>query len=147
MEALHDGNYCLVLDHIKRPAYAFAAGVREMLHWGGTPVITLARSCHMEDIGFLQGIYPDKADRFEIRNFDRDLAMQFALEISNSLAIRAENLPEFLEKVLEYSRGNPGAILSMLKMAKHPKYLANDHIKIAPLYIDFRLSWQPATAH
>ena len=146
MEALHDGSYCLLLDHIKRPAYAFAAGVREMLNWGGTPVITVARSSHMEDIGFLQGVYPDKTDRFEIKNFDRDLAMQFALDVSRGLDIQAENLAEFHDKVLEYSHGNPGAIISMLRMATLPKYRANDHIKIAPLYIDFRLSWQPAIA-
>ncbi|HVZ16927.1 MAG TPA: AAA family ATPase, partial [Terriglobales bacterium] len=50
MEALHDAHYCIILDHLKRPPYAFAAGVREMLNWGGTPVITLAQSCHMEDV-------------------------------------------------------------------------------------------------
>lgn len=29
MDALHEGNYSLVLDHIKRPVYAFASSVRE----------------------------------------------------------------------------------------------------------------------
>jgi DNA polymerase III delta prime subunit len=147
MDALHDGHYCLILDHVKRPAYAFASGVREVLHWGGTPVIALARSSHMEDVGFLQGIYSDKADRYEIRNFDREIAMQFALDLSDQLNIKAENFTDLLDKVLEYSHGNPGAIVSMLKMATYPKYRMNDHIKIAPLYIDFRMSWQPAKVH
>jgi hypothetical protein len=145
MDAFHDGNYCLALDHLRRPAYSFAAGVREILHWGGTSVIAIARSAHMEDVGFLQGLYPDKTDRYEIRNFDRDMATKFAMEVSQQLRVNAENFAEFLDRVLEYSHGNPGAMVSMLKMATYPKYRLNDHIKIAPLYIDFRMSWQPRT--
>ena len=143
MDALHENQYCLILDHIKRPPYAFASAVREIVNWGGTPVVTLARSAHMEDVGFLQGIYPDKSDRYEIRNFDRELATGFAESIAADLNVQAENLKEFMDKVLEYSHGNPGAILAMLKMATHAKYRSNEHIKIAPLYIDFRMSWQP----
>jgi len=45
--------------------------------------------------------------------------------------------------LLEFSQGNPGAILSLLEMATHPKYRSADHIKITPLYLDFRLNWKP----
>jgi DNA polymerase III delta prime subunit len=145
IDALHESHYCLILDHIKRPPYAFASAVREIVNWGGTPVVALARSAHMEDVGFLQGIYPDKSDRYEIRNFDRELATRFAESIAADLNVEAENLKEFLDKVLEYSQGNPGAILAMVRMATHAKYRSNEHIKIAPLYIDFRMSWQPVT--
>ena len=40
--------------------------------------------------------------------------------------------------------GNPGTILSLLRMAQHPKYRVAGHIKITPLYLDFRLDWKPA---
>jgi hypothetical protein len=46
--------------------------------------------------------------------------------------------------VLELSERNAGAILSMLDMAKYPKYRSDEHIKITPLYIDFRMNWSPA---
>ena len=45
---------------------------------------------------------------------------------------------------MQFSGGNPGAILAMLKMAGYPKYRSNAHIKITPLYIDFRMNWDPA---
>ena len=48
-DALHEGDYCLVLDHIRRPSYSFASTVRKLMGWCNTPVITLARSAHMED--------------------------------------------------------------------------------------------------
>ena len=147
MEALHDGKFCLVIDHIHRPRHDFAAAIREVLTWGGTPVITIARSAHMEDVGFLQAIYPDRSDRFEIKNFDGQRAAAFAIEISQRLHIAALNLPEFMDRVLEYSHGNPGAIVSLLSMAADPKYRSHDHIKIAPLYIDFRLNWNAQSAH
>jgi hypothetical protein len=43
--------------------------------------------------------------------------------------------------IVQYSKGNPGAIIAMLRMAVSPKYVAQDHVKLSPLYIDFRLSW------
>jgi hypothetical protein len=49
-------------------------------------------------------------------------------------------MSEFLEKVLEYSDGNPGAILALIEMASYPKYRSDEHIKIIPLYIDFRMN-------
>lgn len=142
-DALHEGNYCLVLDHILRPSHSFASAVRELMGWCNTPVITLARSAHMEDTGFLRAFYPDRADRVELKNFDPDVAEYFALEVVKRAGLSAQNMSDFLERVLEYSEGNPGAIVAMLEMAKHPQYRSDDRIKITPLYIDFRLKWKP----
>jgi hypothetical protein len=143
-EALHEGHYCLVLDHIKRPSYAFASAVREVMGWCNTPVITVARSAHMEDTGFLQAFYPDRADRFELKNFNPEVAESFAVTVAKRAGLSAQNMDDFLGRVLEYSQGNPGAIVAMLEMAKHPQYRSDDRIKITPLYIDFRLNWKPA---
>jgi len=143
-EALHEGSYCLVLDHIKRPSYSFAAAVRELMGWCNTPVFTLARSAHMEDTGFLQAFYPDRADRFELKNFNPEVAESFAVTVAKRAGLSAQNMDDFLGRVLEYSQGNPGAIVAMLEMAKHPRYRSDDRIKITPLYIDFRLNWRPA---
>jgi hypothetical protein len=144
MEAMREGTFCVVLDHLKLPSYAFAAAVREIMGWGGTAVVAVARSAHMENLGFLQPFYPERSDRFEIRNFPPTVAERFIEEVARRVNLSAENRAEFLERVLEFSQGNPSAILSMLEMAQHPKYRAAEHIKITPLYVDFRLNWKPA---
>jgi len=144
MDALREGSYCIVLDHLKQPSYSFAAAVREIMNWGSTPVIAVARSSHMEDAGLLRPLYSDRSEKYEIRNFEAAVAERFAREMVNRGGLSAQNMTEFLDKVLEFSDGNPGAIVSMLRMAKYPKYRSHEHIKITPLYIDFRMNWSPA---
>jgi hypothetical protein len=143
MDALNQGKYCVVLDHLRRPSYSLAAAVREIMGWGSTPVMAVARSYHMEDVGFLQSFYSDRSEKCEIRNFEPETAEQFACEIVERKGLTAHNMREFVEKVLEFSDGNPGAILAMLEMARCPKYRSDGHIKITPLYIDFRMNSNP----
>lgn len=143
-DALRDGHYSIVMDHVNRPSQSFAAAVREIIGWCSTPVIAVARSSHMEDTGFLQSLYSDRSEKYELKNFDSGGAESFAHEIVRQAGLSAANIGEFLAKVLEFSEGNPGAILSMLQMAKYPKYRSDEHIKITPLYIDFRMNWSPA---
>ena len=144
MDALHEGTYGVVLDHLKLPSYAFAAAMREVMGWGRTAVVTVARSAHMENLGFLQPFYPERSDRFEIRDFPPTVAERFIKEAARRAGLSAENMGEFIERLLEFGQGNPGAILSMLEMAKHPRYRSAEHIKITPLYLDFRMNWKPA---
>ena len=140
MDALREGEYSIVLDHLKRPSYSFASAVRELPGWGSTPVSAVARSCHMEDTGFLQPLYSDRSQKCEIRNFDDATAGQFARERIKHSRLSGTNINEFLDKVLEFSAGNPGAIIALIDMATCPKYRAEEHIKISPLYIDFRMN-------
>jgi hypothetical protein len=140
MDALREGEYQIVLDHLKRPSYAFASAVREIIGWGSTPVSAVARSSHMEDTGFLQPLYGDRSQKCEIKNFDEPLAERFAQEIAKRSQLSGKNISEFLDKVLEFSNGNPGAIISLIDMAMYPKYRSEEHIKISPLYIDFRIN-------
>ena len=140
MDALREGEYLIMLDHLKRPSYSFAAAVREIMGWGSTPVGAVARSCHMEDTGFLQPLYGDRSQKCEIRNFDDSMANRFVREMTVRSHLSGTNISEFLNKVLEFSAGNPGAIIAMIDMATHPKYRFDEHIKISPLYIDFRMN-------
>jgi DNA polymerase III delta prime subunit len=144
MDALREGEYSIVLDHLKRPSYSFASAVREIMGWGSTPVSAVARSSHMEDTGFLQSFYGDRSQKCEIRNFEDTVAEQFARETVKRTGLLASNMGEFLEKVLEFSEGNPGAIVSLIEMANYPKYRSDGHIKVTPLYIDFRMNWNVA---
>jgi len=144
LDALHEGQYSIVLDHLKRPSYSFAAAVREIMGWGSTPVSAVARSSHMEDTGFLQPLYSDRSEKYEIRNFENAVAGQFAREVVARANLTASNMTEFLDKVVEFSEGNPGAMVALVESAKNPKYRSDEHIKIAPLYIDFRMNWSTA---
>jgi DNA polymerase III delta prime subunit len=142
MDALNQGQYSVVLDHLKRPSYSFAAAVREIMGWGSTPVSAVGRSSHMEDVGFLQPFYSDRSEKYEIRNFETSVAERFARELVKRAGLSAPNMGEFLDKVLEFSVGNPGAIGALIEMANYPKYRSDEHIKITPLYIDFRMNWK-----
>jgi hypothetical protein len=133
-----------VLDHLVHPSHSFAAAVREMMGWGSTPVCAVARSSHMEDTGFLQPLYSDRSEKYEMRNFEKPAAEQFARELIARTNLTASNMNEFLDKILQFSEGNPGAIVALVETAKYPKYRSDEHIKISPLYIDFRMNWKVA---
>lgn len=140
LESLRGRAYIVVLDQLHRPSQAIAAMVRE-LSGAGAVVIAAARSAHMEDAGFVLPLYTSKEQKLELRNFDSKTATLFTAQVANRLGIMAENRQELLDKVQEYSAGNPGAIEAMLRRAREPRYQSGNHIKIAPLYIDFRLEW------
>jgi hypothetical protein len=139
-DALLNSKYLVVVDHLMRPSQALAAAIRElMLNWS-VPVVAVARSAHMEDVGFASPLFPDRGDKLALRNFDPDLALQFALTFARREALGAENLAEFLARVVEFSDGNPGAIVRMIRLAREPRYFHGRQIKITPLYIDYKIA-------
>jgi AAA+ ATPase superfamily predicted ATPase len=140
MDALRESEFSILLDHLKRPSSSFAAAVREIMSWCSTPVSAVARSSHMEDVGSLQPLYDDRSQRCEVRNFDDATAGQFARELITKSRLSGSNIGDFLDKVIQFSAGNPQAIMAMIEMAAHPKYRSHEHIKISPLYIDFRMN-------
>lgn len=139
-DALHGSNHLLIADHLARPSHAVAACLRELMVSCSIPVVAVARSAHMEDAGFVLSLFPDRTERFALRNFDPETARVFAQACAQAEGLQADNLPQFLDRVLEFSSGNPGAILQMIHLATKPRYFADNHIKIAPLYIDYKLA-------
>jgi len=138
-DALLNSKYLVVLDHLMRPSQALAASIRELMMSWFVPVIAVARSAHMEDVGFVLPLFPDRSDKVALRNFEPDLAAEFAAACACREGLQAENLAQFLERVVEYSDGNPGAMLRMIRLAREPRYLHGSQIKIAPLYIDYKI--------
>jgi hypothetical protein len=139
-DALLNSRYLVVLDHLMRPSQPSAAAIRELMLNCSVPVIAVARSVHMEDGGFVLPLFADRTDKFALRNFDPELANQFAVTFARKEGLRADNLGRFLEKVVEYSEGNPGAMLKMIRLGRDPKYFHENQIKITPLYIDYKIS-------
>jgi hypothetical protein len=146
LEAVRRGKYFVVLDHLHGPAAALSADTRDLMFYGETPVAAVARSAHMEDLGFLTPMFSLRAERMRLANFARREAAEFAEESARRINLWADNLPEFLERVVDLSQGSPGTILKMLQMAKVPRYRLNGYIKTAPIYIDFRLAWHAENA-
>ena len=139
-EALRDSQYVVVLDHLVRPSQLLAAGVRELIIDCSVPVIAVSRSDHMEDAGFLLPMFPDRSERCALRNFNADTAKLFAAWSAREEGLTSGNLAQFLDSVVAYGEGNPGAIRKMIRMAREPQYSCGGQIKSAPLYIDYKIA-------
>jgi len=146
LEALRDGDYWVVFDHLQAPAAALSADIRDIMFYGNTRVLAVARSAHMEDLGFLAPIFVLRSERMPLPNFGRSEARRFAEESAQLEGLIASNLSDSLDRIVELSDGSPGAIVAMIKMALLPRYRIQGHIKISPLYIDSRLAWHAANA-
>jgi DNA polymerase III delta prime subunit len=140
-EALRDANHWIVLDHLKPPSHSFGASLKDLCNGTQTPLIAVARSAHMEDVGFLLHMFSDRSDKHALRNFDTDTAREFAMRTAQEMHLNAANQDEAIQQIVHYSKGSPGAIIAMLHMAASPKYVTQQHVKLSPLYIDFRLTW------
>lgn len=139
-DALRNSDYLVVADHLQRPSQALAASVRELMLSCSIPVVAVSRSDHMEDAGFVLHLFSDRKTKFAIHNFDPDVATEFANSCVEREGLQAENVIQFVEKVVEFSNGNPGAMQQMIRMAKSAKYLHDGQIKVTPLYIDYKLA-------
>ena len=139
--ALREASHWIVLDHLKSPSQSFAASLKDVCNWTATPLIAVARSAHMEDVGFLLPMFSDRSDKYALRNFDSHTARGFAVRTAQEMHLNAANQDEAIQKIVHYSKGSPGAIVAMLQMAASPKYVTGQHVKLSPLYIDFRLRW------
>jgi DNA polymerase III delta prime subunit len=140
-QALHETSHWIVLDHLKSSSQSFAASLKDVCHWTATPLIAVARSAHMEDVGFLLSMFSDRSEKCALRNFDSDTATEFAVRTAQEMHLNSANRDQAIQKIVHYSKGNPGAIVAMLHMAANPKHVTEHHVKLSPLYIDFRLTW------
>jgi AAA+ ATPase superfamily predicted ATPase len=140
-EALQEGKHWIILDHLRSPSQSFAATLKDLCTSTETPLIAVARSDHMEEVGFLLPMYFDRSEKFALRPFDSRKAQAFAASIALQLPLDAANRDEAIGQIVRFSKGCPGAIISMLQMAADPKYVTEKHIKLSPLYIDFKLRW------
>jgi len=147
MDALHEAHYSVILDHLRCPSAALASDIRALMHRGNTCVIAVARSSHMEELGYIAPYFVLQSEQMELKNLNRKDALAFAKSFADEMALVASNRQDFLSSAAELGDGAPGAIVSMIKMAVLPRYRCADHIKVSPLYIDFRLAWHSANAY
>jgi GTPase SAR1 family protein len=140
--ALSQYPFLLVLDHLAGPSRVVSGIIKEFTDYSTRPICFAARTPHMEDIGTLQPLCADRSERLEIRNLAPSVALEFAKREAEQNGLWASNLESALHSLVEWSEGNPGSILQMLKMADQPKYRMGDQIKAHVLYLDFRMGRQ-----
>jgi len=80
-----------VLDHLKSPSQSFASALKDVCSWTETPRIAVARSAHMEDVGFLLPMFFEHSEKYQLRNFDPKTARQFALETAQQMQLHSSN--------------------------------------------------------
>lgn len=131
--------FSLVLDQISAPSRVVAALIKDLNYFDRTPAVFAARTPHMEDIGALQPMCALSSERLELKELTAAIALEFAWWEARKSDLRASNLDEVLRLFAYSSKGNPGAIVQMVKMAHFPRYRAGDQIKAHVLYLDYRM--------
>lgn len=147
LDALRERRYFVVLDHLARTSASLASDIRDIMFRGNTPVAAIARSRHMEDLGFLSSFFTLRSEQMRIAPFNTVVATQFADLVADHVGFRAANRDEVLLRIAERSGGLPGNIAILVKMALLPKYRSMNRVKFTPMYIDFRLAWHAANAY
>jgi hypothetical protein len=137
--ALEQHPFLLALDHLAGPSRVVTGLIKDLNYFDRTPVIIVARTPHMEDIGNLQAMCAGKSERLELKEFLPPIALEFAKREANRSGLGASNLDHVLHQLVEWSNGNPGAVVRMLAMAHFPRYHAGDQIKSHVLYLDYRM--------
>jgi hypothetical protein len=137
--ALDEFPFLLVLDHLAGPSRVATGMIKELHYYGRTPVYFAARTPHMEDVGALLPMCADRSEKLEISNLSPSVAREFAKREAERTALWASNLEAVLHSLVDWSEGNPGSILQMLKMATLPRYRMGDQIKAHVLYLDYRM--------
>ncbi len=132
-------NWILALDHVQGPSVALGHLVKELNYYNRTPVVFAGRSEHMEDIGTFRTFCTDRSSRLELKAWPNIAALEFTRQNANAIGLAAVNLEEALRGIAEMSKGYPGPILKMLRMAKDPAYRHNEQIKFHVVWLDYRL--------
>ena len=137
--ALDQHLFLLALDHLAGPSRVVTSLIKDLNYFDRTPVIFVARTPHMEDVGNLLTMCANRSERLELKEFISPIALEFAKREASRTGLWASNLDHVLHQLVEWSNGNPGCIVHMLKMAHFPRYYAGDQIKAHVLYLDYRM--------
>ncbi len=135
--ALEQYPFLIALDHLAGPSRVVTGLIKDLNYYDRTPVIFVARTPHMEDIGALQAMCARRTERLELKEFVAPIALEFARREASRTGLCASNLDHVLHSLVEWSNGNPGSIVHMIKMACFPRYFAGDQIKAHVLYLDY----------
>lgn len=137
--ALEQYPFVLALDHLEAPSRVVTSLIKDLNYFDRTPLVFVARTPHMEDIGTLRPMCAGRSERLEMKEFPPAVALEFARREAIRSELPFSNLEGLLHSLVEWSHGNPGSIIRMLRMARLPRYHCGDQIKVHILYLDYRM--------
>jgi hypothetical protein len=137
--ALDQALFLLVMDHLAGPSRVVTGLIKDLNYYDRTPVFFVARTPHMEDIGALQSMCARKSECLEMKDLPAPIAREFVRREAERTGLEASNLDEVLHSLVEWSNGNPGSLLQMVRMAHLPRYRADGQVKVHILYVDYRM--------
>jgi energy-coupling factor transporter ATP-binding protein EcfA2 len=138
-KALDRAPFLIALDHVAGPSRVVVGIIKYLNYYGRTPIVFAARTPHMEDIGALQPMCADRSERTELKNLPLSIAKELARREVEKTGLWASNLEPAIHSLVEWSEGNPGSIIQIVKMAHLPQYRMGDQIKAHILYLDYRM--------
>lgn len=100
--ALEQYPFLLTLDHLAGPSRVVTGLIKDLNYFDRTPVIFVARSPNMEDIGTLQPMCAGKSERLELKEFPAPIALEFARREASRTGLSASNLDNLLHQLVEW---------------------------------------------
>jgi hypothetical protein len=141
-EVLSGAAFAFVLDPAGFLSPGFYELLRDLQRAAATPLVLVARSSHMEDIGHATRFAWPKEQRLALGPLPAaEVAQLFDQELAR-WPRRPSNLEAFRAHVLGYAGGNPGTLLGLARLAQSKTYWTGDRLKVNLLTIDFNLRGQ-----
>lgn len=140
--AVEKGRYAVLLDHVPPLTHAVAKVVRELVWMRNTPVYLVARGFGEEDVGHVTNLYWSGRQRLALGPLPGAPARELLERSIRGFGLAEMNLADFREEILKLSDGNPGAIVTMCRLATQPKYHYSSRIKTKLVYIDYLMNVQ-----
>ena len=132
--------YWVFLDHVPALTSAVAKVVRELIWMRNTPVYLAARYPSPEEAGHAANIYWSERHRLILEPLHAPAARELLDQCIYRFGLARLDLDDFREAVLSLSGNNPGALVTMCKLAAEPRYHHGLRIKTRMIYIDYLMS-------
>ncbi len=133
-------SYWVFIDHVPPLTPAVGKVVRELVWMRNTPVYLVARGSGPEDVGHAANIYWGEHQRLILEPLHTPAARELLELCIRRFGLARPDLGDFREEVLSMSGYNPGALVTMCKLAAEPRYHYGSRIKTTLIQIDYLMS-------
>ncbi|MCZ2074189.1 MAG: ATP-binding protein [Bryobacterales bacterium] len=130
-----EANPCLlVLDNIAGSSFQAYRFFQRVKFTEGMRMIAVSRDPFR--LGEMHRLFWDPRGTIQMMPLsEADASALFELA-ADCFGLRKFDLSDFRPRVLENAKGNPGQIVEICRMARHPQYQSGKHLMFAPLRID-----------
>lgn len=126
----------LILDDMHACVHRTYRFLERLYHTPGMAILAAARS--EVDLGALARLYWDPGERLHLRPLSREEAVLLFDAAVERFELRGLDLDDLRRRVVHASRGNPGQILEMCRLASMPQYVSGGHIKFSLVQIEIK---------